>query len=207
MAELENLLWTIKDLSLGSLSFRTDWNWKEGKTSYSCDVHVKGKWISVPKKIRMKQDDGFPLCQPTKQANCTQRNRLASSKEQSNLCNLISTRKLEYIFLEMISAQHMMFKMQIFFSLQALLQNFFLTMWKQLASMKKKKKSTTIVSRFVNFKLIWGLCKKFFTTFIVWQEKADTDKMSVVGISRQCAAVYYFVRERTWEVKHRLDFS
>lgn len=57
----------------------------------------------------------FPLCQPTEQANCTQRNRLASSKEQSNLCNLISTRKLEYIFLEMISAQHMMFKMQIFF--------------------------------------------------------------------------------------------
>lgn len=36
-------------------------------------------------------------------------------------------------------------------------------------------------------KLNWGLCKKFLTTFIVWQKKIDTDKMSVVGISSQLA--------------------
>lgn len=50
MAETENLLWTIKNLSFGSVCFKTDWNWREGQTSYSCDRHVKEKWISVTNK-------------------------------------------------------------------------------------------------------------------------------------------------------------
>lgn len=131
----------------------------------------------------------FPLCQPTEQASYSQRNRLASSKAPRNLCNLRGMRKLVHIFLRCFSTQQVMFKMKgfvlFFFSLQKLLGNTSLTMWKQEDSIKKKKKSKTNLFRFVIFKLIWDLRKKFVTIFSVWQEKIDTDKMSVLDISRQ----------------------
>lgn len=50
MAETENLLWTIKYLNFGSVCFKTDWNWKEGQTAYSSNIHVKEKWISATRK-------------------------------------------------------------------------------------------------------------------------------------------------------------
>lgn len=141
-----------------------------------------------------KQDDGCISFMPTYRES-KQRNRLVSSKEQSNPWNLIIVRKSECIFLEIILHNTWYFRCR-FPPLHPpppkFLGNSSLKIWKKLATGKKKNSDNYTQSCDLQINLRGKKKKKILSDLIAWQEKRETGE-NVVGIPRHshCTAARF----------------